>query len=284
MDNKNADYELFFRPFTDSCWVVISSIVGFSILYPICVSIKVKDYMETYSFRTLVTSLAYFFVLLNAYYGGAMTMFFTTEVTVPFETITDVMENPDWSVVYTEGDSFGLRSRLPRGNKDVNDYWAKVEEDPLPFVVPSIMEGLKKAKKERVVYYRDVNTVLYQISTSHDYMRDFGDLTVIDKRTIRYFCMLPLQSPLTSSFSLINIGIMEKGIRHQVFLKWFETFSTGDKEVHLIYLSIGQMSSLFLILVGAVFLSLLTLGIEFFSAQGKMMVKKKSQIPTAFLK
>ncbi|XP_040577543.1 uncharacterized protein [Lepeophtheirus salmonis] len=284
MENKNADYELFFRPFTDSCWVVISSIVGFSILYPIGVSIKVKDYMETYSFRTLVTSLAYFFVLLNAYYGGAMTMFFTTEVTVPFETMKDVMKNPDWNVIYTDGDSVPLRSRLPKGNKDVNDYWAKVEKDPSPFVVPSIMEGVKRAKKERVVYHKDVNTVLYQISTSHNYMRDFGDLTVIDKKTIRYCCMLPLNSPLTSSFSLINIGIMENGIRHQAFLTWFKAFPIGDRGVDLMYLSIGQMSSLFLILVGAVFLSLFTLGIELFSAKRKKIMDKKSLIPTVFLK
>ena len=33
----------------------------------------------------------YFFNLLNAYYGGAMTMFFTSEATLPFETMKDVI-------------------------------------------------------------------------------------------------------------------------------------------------------------------------------------------------
>ncbi|CAB4056774.1 unnamed protein product [Lepeophtheirus salmonis] len=264
MKNKNADYEFFSRPFSNSCWVVISSIVGFSILFAIGLSIRVEDSMETYCFITLVTSLAYFFVLLNAYYGGAMTMFFTTEVTVPFETMEDVMRNPDWSVIFTDGEGISLRSRLPKGNKGVDEYWAKVEKDSSPFTVPSIMDGLKKAKMERVVYHKDLNTIFYQISTSHKYRRDFGDLSVIDNKMARYYCILPLHSPLTSSFSLMNIGIMENGIRHQAVLTWFKPYSIGDKGVDLMYLSIGQMSSLFLILVGAAFLSLLTLGIEFF--------------------
>ena len=33
----------------------------------------------------------YFFVLLNAFHGGAMTMFFATEAGLPFDTVRDVI-------------------------------------------------------------------------------------------------------------------------------------------------------------------------------------------------
>jgi hypothetical protein len=41
--------------------------------------------MDTLGKKIMVTTLWYFFVLLNAYYGGAMTMFFTSTISNPFE-------------------------------------------------------------------------------------------------------------------------------------------------------------------------------------------------------
>ena len=34
----------------------------------------------------------FFFVLINAYYGGALTMFFVSEITLPFNTIRDALK------------------------------------------------------------------------------------------------------------------------------------------------------------------------------------------------
>ena len=45
------------------------------------------------------TSAWLFFVLLNAYYGGALTMFFTSEIPIPFNTIEQVMDAyPTWKL------------------------------------------------------------------------------------------------------------------------------------------------------------------------------------------
>ncbi len=44
-----------------------------------------------------------YFVVLNAYYGGALTMFFTKSPSVPFETLRDVMRNPSWKLIVLEG-------------------------------------------------------------------------------------------------------------------------------------------------------------------------------------
>ena len=49
-------------------------------------------------------SLWFFFVLINAYYGGALTMFFVSEITVPFETLRDVLKVfPEWNLVFMDG-------------------------------------------------------------------------------------------------------------------------------------------------------------------------------------
>ena len=48
----------------------------------------------------MLASSWYFFVLLNAFYGGAMTMFFTTEAELPFTTEREVIRaHPDWNLL-----------------------------------------------------------------------------------------------------------------------------------------------------------------------------------------
>lgn len=61
---------------------------------------------DTTSYKLATLSVWYFFVLLNAYYGGALTMFFTSEATIPFETVKDVMRAyPNWKLMYINGKS-----------------------------------------------------------------------------------------------------------------------------------------------------------------------------------
>ena len=50
------------------------------------------------------TSLWMFFLLVNAYYGGALTMFFISELTLPFNTLRDVLQIfPEWKLVFIVG-------------------------------------------------------------------------------------------------------------------------------------------------------------------------------------
>ncbi len=71
----------------------------------ICASIVLpyltfKNFSNSLSFKVGSTTSWYFFVLINAFYGGALTMFFTTKTTIPFATIKDVMRAyPDWKLM-----------------------------------------------------------------------------------------------------------------------------------------------------------------------------------------
>ena len=49
----------------------------------------------------VVTSL--FYVILYAYYGGALVMFFTTKPKLPFKTIEDVLKSSEWKVLMLKG-------------------------------------------------------------------------------------------------------------------------------------------------------------------------------------
>ena len=57
-----------------------------------------------WSLSILTTSGWFFFVLINAYYGGALTMFFVSEITLPFNTIRDALKAfPSWNFMYQAG-------------------------------------------------------------------------------------------------------------------------------------------------------------------------------------
>ena len=64
----------------------------------------INGYDNMTSSKISITALWFFFVLVNAYYGGALTMFFVSEITLPFKTIRDVLQVfPSWNLVYLDG-------------------------------------------------------------------------------------------------------------------------------------------------------------------------------------
>ena len=61
---------------------------------------------NTSGFKFTSISAMNFFVLLNAFYGGAMTMFFASEISIPFLTLKDTLQAfPDWKVIHSVGKS-----------------------------------------------------------------------------------------------------------------------------------------------------------------------------------
>ena len=93
-----VDFGLFIRPFRNEAWVCIFAlclIILITILIPYGL---VDDYEETEAFTCVTVSAWIFFVVINAYYGGAMTMFFTSEFSVQFNSIEDVMRDDDWNL------------------------------------------------------------------------------------------------------------------------------------------------------------------------------------------
>ena len=86
------DYQLFLRPFTNNAWIAI-----LLILTAICMAMLmsfslIADYLEdTFGYNAMVFMSWWFFLLVNAFFGGAMTMFFTTETTIPFDNLIEVM-------------------------------------------------------------------------------------------------------------------------------------------------------------------------------------------------
>ena len=98
----------------------------------------------------MLASSWYFFVLVNAFYGGAMTMFFTSETTLPFETEREVIRAyPDWNLMLLDGNEFPFVSKAMAGDQDYQDFVDRMRDVENEYVdgdvkFSSIKEGLDK--------------------------------------------------------------------------------------------------------------------------------------------
>jgi hypothetical protein len=77
---KETDFGLFVRPFTGDSWIAIFSTTTLTAIVIAVVHNVMPSGTKRIGQNIMITTLWYFFVLLNAFYGGAMTMFFTSDI------------------------------------------------------------------------------------------------------------------------------------------------------------------------------------------------------------
>ena len=104
--NPEIDYGLLVRCFTNETWnfiAIITVILFIFILLPYNF-IQSEFYEQTNGYILASFSGWMFFVMLEIFYGGALTMFFTTEVRIEFESTEDVLRAyPDWKILIKAG-------------------------------------------------------------------------------------------------------------------------------------------------------------------------------------
>ena len=114
------DFGLFLRPFQNECWYAISVILIIILVIIIGPYLLISYYEYTEGAKCAAFWSWIFFVLINAFYGGALTMFFASEPTLPFSSIEDIMmAYPDWKL------------KMMNGNDVHFQYKALVAKDPL---------------------------------------------------------------------------------------------------------------------------------------------------------
>ena len=86
-----VDYSLFLRPFTKSSWLAIlvfTTFLGLFILIPFKWN---SNFDQANSCFILKTTSWYYFLVIQSFYGGALTMFFANEPSMPFSSVKDVI-------------------------------------------------------------------------------------------------------------------------------------------------------------------------------------------------
>jgi len=85
------DASLFVRPFNRSSWIAVVVCLTLFAAFLALLRTVLPFFRGSESFRMVATTSWFLFIGLNAYYGGALTMFFVGKVSPPFEDVRQVI-------------------------------------------------------------------------------------------------------------------------------------------------------------------------------------------------
>ena len=203
-------------------------------------------------------------------------MFFTSSISVPLETERDVIRAyPQWNLMFRKGSEVNIYSYVNQDDPDYMDFWQRHEKDPEGTRYNSEKEGIELLSKGQNVISAGESKLLGYLRTNP-----------VD-RNIYFFghtkwrfnaLIFHLNSPLVPMFNQGARYFREKGIEHQLHQKWIGFGGqSGDHSMSdTMILSPGQVFFAFCIIMGAYFLSLAILGVEFFAKTVTTVMRKKN--------
>ena len=148
------DMGLFIRPFTEDAWKgILATFVSLTFVF-LLPFILVKRYSSTDSYIIVGITGGIFYQLLNSYYGGALTMFFTSEISIPFTNKEDVMEEyPTWKLKTRAGEEVFFQARAFAGDPLYVEFLERINNEPEEAVFDTIADGLNMLRSEQSVLY-----------------------------------------------------------------------------------------------------------------------------------
>ena len=94
------------------------------------------------------------FLLIKAYYEGALIMFFATKVGIPFESIKDVMRAyPGWRLMMRSGNEAYYIDHVDSGDADYIKFWERVNKTPEETTFSGIEEVIERYNHDPVVVH-----------------------------------------------------------------------------------------------------------------------------------
>ena len=191
----------------------------------------------------------YTFVILHAYYGGALTMFFAGEPTLPFKTIEDVMmKAPEWKIMMIKGTEETLRQ------KEIYEWYQKAIENT-DFTVDTIKDGIHSLTEGNLAFYAPSHKIR---KFFNEKLHDTSLITTLADENPKYYALaLTKNSPLMPYFKKIAFESLESGLTDALLLEWI-----GPKIKHLPNnttdaSTVGQTLLIFILMILMICFSLL---------------------------
>ena len=257
---------MFSRPFTVEVWIVIGFIVilfSSSLLIPfVFVHKKLRNKSH---FNRIIGSIAFvFFMLIEIFYSGALTMFFSTAPTLPFETMEEVMRAyPTWRLMMRYGNDVYYVYKLQDGDPDYVEFWNRVLNEPDEAVFKDVNEGMNKVLSGFSVAQMQEGSIkgwIRQNPIEGEKVKIFGR-----GRASFYTLIVTNNSPLGIVFTACTRKMIEKGVMDRITAKWLErnkSFEIAELGSTLTVLKPGQMIIIYFIVLFMIILTVTALIME----------------------
>ena len=159
-------------------------------------------------------------MIIEIYYEGALTMFFTTESAINFNSIRDVIRAyPDWKLMMQHGTEIYFLPYVESCDPDYIKFWERVQEIP----EESVFQGIAGAVNE----HENDSVVIYVSQSSIDVFIKYGQydgenkLDVFYKSSAEYFNLIVTKnSPLGPILQHGSNVMFERGMFDYLTAKW----------------------------------------------------------------
>ena len=122
------DALMFLKPFTINSWKQLLLVV---VVLGSCVFLSDKLDFEGDGYRGIILSINVFVLLINAYYGGTMTMYFASGDSEPFLDLEDALSKyPEWEMLVPKDSAFFFRIMADSGLPNVDAWVRRADQSP----------------------------------------------------------------------------------------------------------------------------------------------------------
>ena len=166
---EDLDFTLFMRPFSDNSWIVSGIITIGSCCVVLCYQLpSMEKYRRGDAIRIVIFIIWTFFLLLNVFYGGALTMFFTIKSAPPFTTVQQGLGNSEWKMIMVHGTEIWIQPRAEGNNPDpvFERWWLTAHESDFAkaeHFLPSYKEAIFELLEPRNFLYGNENAVAAEL-------------------------------------------------------------------------------------------------------------------------
>ena len=258
------DSELFTRPFRNEAWWMIGMMTMVIIVCFIISWIFSRHSTKRNSLR-LIRSVAWLmYLLIIIYYGGALKMFFTTELTIPFDSRRDVMNAyPEWKMKFRSGMEKIFHDKAEDGDDELYvEFWERFLNTPEEVQYKSIAEGIREINEDQIVIHISDKSLrqYFKYSPGSQKPKTFPS----EGENLGEYMIVTENSPLAS---ILNYGfriLYENGVMHLLETKWMgkDLSDDSDGKSAAFALTHGQVMMVFSILCAAMGMAVAVLGGE----------------------
>ena len=175
-----VDLTLFLRPFTKDSWAAVCSTLAIVAIGLVLHQNYISSWFRSdLSFKITVLSAWILFILTNAFYGGALTMFLTSLFKLPFNNLHEgLILFPEWKMVIVSGVEFIVSRKLSHKGSPVNKYWEFLKtEEGQKLIVPDHGGVINALQKPGFFNYAGEKDQLEKLK--HELGLHFMDLYVV---------------------------------------------------------------------------------------------------------
>ena len=258
-----ADLELFIRPFNRSAWITLGFVILVILTFCLIVDQSNLDDQTAADGLRMFKAVGWLtFVLIQIYYSGTLTMFFTSDYTVPYDSIIDVFKSSSTvKLMFQKGDDFFFVYEVASGDPYYNEYWDKVQNDPDKYTFKTDEEGIEEVLKGDTIVFTSESKVKGYLKQNPDKVNKlalFGRSSFSTRHLI-----FPQNSPLAPVFRQGFLRLSETGIIDKLYQDWIGQLQSGTKSsAVLTVLSAGQVVLVFIITIAIFGFVMITLTFE----------------------